>query len=62
MLKFAKKNVKGWNSRHLNQIEVMRSLQTRAKNFTLSYDEQQFFDDTVSLYARYNKGSIFDIL
>ena len=56
-MNFASKPVKGWKDRHLDQKKVMRELQKRMQNgFTLTSDEQQFWDDTVSLYAKYNGG------
>lgn len=59
-IKFAKKRVNGWNSRHLNDLQVLRNLQVRRRNgFTLDSEESQFYDDTVSLIKRYNPESEF---
>ena len=54
-MKFANKRVNGWNNRYLNQMAVLKALQTRVKNgFTLMSDEKQFMGDTISLLKRYN--------
>ena len=63
-IKFASRKVSGWANRHIDEKTVMRGLLKRQQNgFTLTSDEQQFWDDTISLYARYNDGkSILDVL
>ena len=55
-LKFANKKVNGWKDRHLNQMQVMKALETRMRNgFTLTAEEQQFYDDTKLLIQKYSK-------
>ena len=57
-LKFkTKTKIKGWANRHLDQKAVMRELlQAQRNGYQLSSEQKQFWDDTVSLYARYNDG------
>ena len=59
-----KHTIKGWNKRHEDQKAVMRELLAALRNgYKLTSDQQHFWDDTVSLYARYNDGkNIVDIL
>lgn len=55
MMKFADRRVAGWKNRHLDQMAVMDRLAARTRNgFTLTSDERGFWNDTVSLFTRYN--------
>lgn len=55
MLKFASKNVVGWNNRYLNHTAVVERLYTRIRNgFTLRFEEREFLDYHKSLKAQYN--------
>jgi hypothetical protein len=55
MIKFASKNVVGWNDRHLNNTAVVERLYARMRNgFTLRFEERQFLDNYQSLLRQYN--------
>ena len=55
MIKFASKNVVGWNDRHMNMEAVVERLYTRMRNgFTLCFEERQFLDNYKSLKSQYN--------
>ena len=62
MLKFAKKSVNGWNTRHLNMLKVQEALWTRqARGFTLTFEERSFLEEVQSLRAAHNKTT-FDAI
>jgi hypothetical protein len=54
MIKFASKNVVGWNDRYMNMEAVAERLCTRMRNgFTLRFKERQFYDEYRSLRQQY---------
>lgn len=59
-----KTNIKGWSNRYLDQKAVMRELlKAQRKGYVLTIDQQQFWDEIVSLCALYNNGkNIVEIL
>jgi hypothetical protein len=54
-VRYATRKVTGWKDRHLDQTRVMRNLHIRMRNgYSLTSEERQFWDDTVSLLELYN--------